>query len=467
LAPARKDAVGVAVVKSLAVDRIGWSLYLVIATAGQRRRPYMPVEKWQRLQARRVRQIVRHAFTSVPFYREAMSREGLTPGDFQTAEDLARLPTISRQDLLGRPEIFLSRQQPRGKCLKIRTTGTSGVPAEFWHDRRSLVRNIAYGQRELEVVRRTLNPGQENLTVAFRHPDSEYLRVHEYYRQTLVSSPRRTRSLVIASSGRPVEENVDLLHRLQPVVVSAAGSYLGPLLLHPNALRPGGWKPRVAAYTAELPTEGVVDRLRNEFNILVQPLYRSGESLKIAFGCEAHEGLHIHPDLCVVTAVDDAGRPVPPGQPGELVISNLLNRATVLLNYRIGDSGVLEDRPCPCGRTFPRIKKIEGRVGEVVRLPTGQVLETSIVGSVFKKRNDVARYQIVQQGPSFEIRFQPLVDCDPTLIEREVTEGYRNLLGPDAEINVVVVDKFDHDPSTKWRRVIVLPCHSDTAAGGT
>jgi phenylacetate-CoA ligase len=270
---------------------------------------------------------------------------------------------------------------------------------------------------------------------------------------------------VIASSARPVEENIELLHRLRPAVVSAAGSYLGPLLLHPNALRPGGWKPRVAVYTAELPLEGVLDRLRNEFEILIQPLYRSGEATKIAFGCEAQDGLHIHPDLIGVTVVDEQGRPVPAGRPGEIVISNLLNRATVLLNYSIGDRGVLEDRPCSCGRTFPRISKIEGRVGEVVRLPTGQVLETSIVGSVFKRRDDVARYQIVQQGRSFEIRFQPLADADPALIEREVADGYRRLLGRDAEIRIVVVDQFDHHPRKKWRRVIVQPCDTDPTSG--
>jgi hypothetical protein len=42
-----------------------------------------------------------------------------------------------------------------------------------------------------------------------------------------------------------------------------------------------------------------------------------------------------------------------PRTSGEVVVSNLVNRETVLLNYRLGDvAASLPDR-CPCGRSLP------------------------------------------------------------------------------------------------------------------
>jgi len=445
------------------LDRVGWTLVAAAASVGQPRRPYTAPARWRTLQAKRVRQIVTHAFESVPFYREWMARQGMTPAAFQTVEDLARLPLIDREDLMRQPEAFRSEAVRRERSFMLRTSGTSGAPAEFRHDRRSMVLNIAYGRRERAVVETLKGADPSRLVVAFRHPHGEYSRVHEYYRRTLLVPPRRTEHLVIESTAHPIERNIELLHRLRPAVVSAHGSYLGPLLLHPETLRPGGWRPAAAIYTADAPSENELAQLRGDWGIRVQSRYRSGEALKIAFSCEAEEGLHIHPDLCAVTVVDDQGRPLPPGDSGDIVISNLLDRATVLLNYRIGDRGAIDDRPCSCGRTFPKLASLDGRSEELVRLPNGRIFETSMATSVFKYRDDVVRYRIAQQDWRFEITVQPVAGADPRPIRHEVADGYRRLLGPDARIEVVIVDRFEHDERRKWRRIVVLPGDGDAA----
>jgi phenylacetate-CoA ligase len=85
------------------------------------------------------------------------------------------------------------------------------------------------------------------------------------------------------------------------------------------------------------------------------------EAGTIGFQCERREGFHLNVDLCAVRIVDAEGRTVPPGTSGDIVISSLDNRATVLLNYRIGDRGTLSPQPCPCGRSLPLLASLEGR----------------------------------------------------------------------------------------------------------
>ncbi len=436
------------------LHRLATTAAVVLAGVGQPGRPFRPRGSWERDQRARIQRMVRHARDTVPFYRDALRVLALDPEDFRDPTHLQRLPLVGRDDYMARPDAFRSRAIGPTHRVRLRTTGSTGPSAGFWHDRRSLIRNIAYGRRESAVLRGATGRDARPLTVVFRHPDSQFNRVQRFYDDALfIPARHRARSRTVPTD-RPLEENVELLRRLRPAVVSAHGSYLGEVLLHQDTLEPGGWRPAAAVYTADPPTGNGLCRLRDEHGIWVQSLYRSGEALKIAFGCEVGTGLHVHPDLVHLAVVDHAGRPVPNGETGDIVLSNLLNRATVLLNYRIGDRGVLSEEGCPCGRTFPLLKRLEGRSGDVIRLASGVVLETSDLARMFQGRDDVALFQIVQTGMAFEVRVRPKPDADGGRLRRHVVAACRGLLGPDAEIRVTFSDRLGMD-RRKWRPVIV------------
>lgn len=433
--------------------RLAASVGVTLASVGQPGRPFRPRAYWERVQLRRIRRMVRHARGSVPFYRQVLEARALTAGDFRSPADLLRLPLIGRDDYAARPDAFQSRVLDRNARVALRTTGSSGCPAEFWHDRRSMILNIAYGRRETAVQRGAVGRYSNPITIVFRHPGSEFNAVRRYYEDTLYIPSGRRRSRTV-STDRPMEQNIALLRRLRPRVVSAHGSYLGEILLRPGTLEPGGWRPAVAVYAADPPTESAARRLR-DLGIRVQSLYRAGEALKIGFSCEVGEGLHIHPDLVHLAIVDDEGVPVAPGETGDIVLSNLLNRATVLLNYRIGDRGSLSEEPCPCGRSFPLLKGLDGRSSDLVRLRSGLTLETADLTRVFRDRDDVIRFQVVQTDMSFEVRVRAAPGAEPDGLRREVARAYRRLLGPDADIRVTLTDRRLMNGDTKWRPVIV------------
>ena len=66
--------------------------YVGARAALERRIPFWLIERIERLQRHRVRLIVRHAYTTVPFYRDAMEQRGLKPGDFRSADDWPACP---------------------------------------------------------------------------------------------------------------------------------------------------------------------------------------------------------------------------------------------------------------------------------------------------------------------------------------------------------------------------------------
>ena len=98
-----------------------------------------------------------------------------------------------------------------------------------------------------------------------------------------------------------------------------------------------------------MPPHGGREFIEGTFGIPVFSRYNAMEAFKIGFFCEQRSGFHIHDDLCHVRIVGDDGQTLPPGQQGQVVISNLVNRATVLLNYRLGDVASISTARCACG----------------------------------------------------------------------------------------------------------------------
>ena len=75
--------------------------------------------------------------------------------------------------------------------------------------------------------------------------------------------------------------------------------------------------------------------------------YCAVESFKIGYFCEERTGFHLHEDLCHLRVLAADGREAAPGEPGEVVISNLVNHASVLLNYRLGDIATYSSEHLP------------------------------------------------------------------------------------------------------------------------
>ena len=95
-----------------------------------------------------------------------------------------------------------------------------------------------------------------------------------------------------------------------------------------------------------------------------------------------------------------------------MVISNLVNRGTVLLNYRFGDIGTISNEQCPCERTLPLLSELEGPAEDVIHLADGGWVHPRAVWGVIKQQTEVLQYQLIQHAPEhFELR---IVTADRT-----------------------------------------------------
>jgi phenylacetate-CoA ligase len=118
----------------------------------------------------------------------------------------------------------------------------------------------------------------------------------------------------------------------------------------------------------------VRELIETHFGIPVLSNYTAVAAFEIGYTCERRRGYHLCEDLTDLWIAGSDDRRCPAGELGEVVISNLVNRATVLLNYRLGDFARLSDERCSCGRTSRILSAVEGRVSELVHLASGDIV---------------------------------------------------------------------------------------------
>jgi phenylacetate-CoA ligase len=446
------------------LTKLGWSAYLGRQLAGQGRIPFATDVELAREQSRRVQAMVRHAYRTVPHYRETIDRLGLQPDAFRSAEDLARLPILERATLQRESERLTSTAIAPADRLTLRSGGSTGAPRAVHHSARSIVQNAAHGERERSIVTAALGKRVGYRETLIASPRSTAQEVQAFLRERIVQPKGVRVERQYLSVMDPVETTAERMATFAPDVVHGYGSYLAVLFAHMSANRSKFPLPRVVTFSSDGLSDAARRLIRDDLGVFVLGTYQSVEAFKIGFECGEGEGLHINTDLYPVRIVDAAGADVPPGEPGDVIVSNLVNDATVLLNYRLGDQAALLTEPCACGRTLPRMTQPLGRLDDWVLVGDTRV-HSQTVRTVFTDESEILQYQVMQRGPrDFLVS---LVTRTPQLdaaLERRIAERFRARLGAEVTVDVARVNDLPRTARGKVRAIVSM---SDTPSHGT
>jgi phenylacetate-CoA ligase len=446
------------------LTKLGWSAYLARQLARQSRFPFSTDTQLAQEQSRRVQAMVRHAYRTVPHYRETIDRLGLQPDAFRSAADLARLPILERDVLQRDPERLTSSAIGAHDRLTLRTGGSTGAPRAVHHSTRAIVQNAAHGERERSIIAAALGKRAGYRETVIGSPRSTAQEVQAHLRAHTVQPKGVRIERQYLSVLDLVETTAERMAAFAPDVVHGYGSYLAVLFAHVSANRSKLPLPRVVTFSSDGLSDAARRLIRDDLGIFVLGTYQAVEAFKIGFECGEGEGLHINADLYPVRIVDAAGEDVPAGEPGDVIVSNLVNDATVLLNYRLGDQAALLTERCACGRTLPRMTQPLGRLDDWILVGETRVHSQS-VRTVFTDESEILQYQVMQRASrDFLVS---LVTRAPELgaaLVRRIGERLRARLGEGVTVEVVRV----HDlPRTARGKVRAIVSMSDASAQGS
>jgi phenylacetate-CoA ligase len=413
---------------------------------------YVSPDALRELQETMLQRIVRHAARHVPYYRSTFETLGVSPMDIRTADDLRRLPVLQKRDLQVSGEHLLADNIEPDKRSLNRTGGSTGSPIQFWVDkarfdlrRASTDRHNAWaGLRPGDYCALLWGavidvPAQQVLSVSWKQ--------RALHRQIMLNTAQ--------TDDDGLHAFIQLVRKYRPrhMVAYAQSAYMFAEFCATNAIQDIHFETIIT--TAEMLLDTQREKIEATFGGKVFNRYGCREVSVIASECSEHNGLHVNADALIVEI--DRRREDPEGC-GRILITDLYNLSMPLIRYEIGDLGSwAADSICACGRTFPRLRRIEGRITEFLSFPCGKRVSGPSLTLVHSDMREVRQLQYVQTSE----RDVTLNVVTGTGFGDGTVNEIRRRLVPyfptSARLAVKVVDHIPREASGKYRFVKQAP----------
>ncbi len=356
----------------------------------------MPVDDLHELQGKRLRSLVRYVHDHSSFYRQRFREAGVEPDDIKKLSDVTKLPFTFKIDLRNTyptgmfclPENWVVRYHvSSGTTGKPTVVGYTQGDIDMWTE--SLARALtSVGLGREDVIQVSYGYGLFTGGLGLHY------------------GAERIGATVLPTGAGNTERQIELMQDLGSTAIACTPSYF----LHMNevAQKMGvsirdDTKLKAGIFGAEPWSDETRKRIEESTGIKAYDIYGTSEMSGPLFTeCHLQNGIHIWADLFLLEVIDPkTGEQVEDGERGELVVTTLNKWAFPLIRYRIGDITILNNEPCECGRTHPRIMRILGRTDDMI-VVRGINVFPSQVESVLMRIPEIGdHYQIIvdRKGP--------------------------------------------------------------------
>jgi phenylacetate-CoA ligase len=250
------------------------------------------------------------------------------------------------------------------------------------------------------------------------------------------------------------EDIMDFYHEIKkkrPTLLfgHAHSLYLVARFLNSNGL--ADIRPKGVIATAMVLHGHERSQIEETFGCRVTNRYGCEEVSLIASECEEHCGLHINMDALIVEMIRE-GKPVSPGQPGAIAVTDLTNYGMPFIRYVIGDVGVASDRVCGCGRKYPLIESVEGRTADYVLTPDGKYVSgISLTENFAMLLSGIKQLQIVQERIDYLVFRAVKAENFSEATELQIAGLVKERFGEKMTYSIQYVDSIPPERSGKYR----------------
>ncbi|MCD6483308.1 MAG: phenylacetate--CoA ligase family protein [Candidatus Aenigmarchaeota archaeon] len=352
----------------------------------------------QKLQLKKLKNIVQYAYKHVPFYRKYWKKNGFHPSKLKTLDDIGKIPPINKQIIKRNYNDFISIDfrdytdimEFKNVFLFMRSTsGTTGKPLRIY------LNYAAKYYLDSVYTRALMNIGYKPTKPLL------YFWWKKYPDRSVYHSFGLFRKIYVPISWTE-EKQLELIMKIKPEYIyyyPSALYIMSRIILKENI--DIGFKPKLIITHAELLTEKMRKKIENAFDTKVYDQYGSGESVKMAWECKERNGYHIDADAVFVEITDDKFEEVDYGETGKVLLTSFVNKAMPLIRYEIGDYATKADHDQmehKCGINLPvYIKRIEGRYEHSIKKKKKLLTQRMLLEkfqNVLDDINSIIKYQI-------------------------------------------------------------------------
>lgn len=400
-----------------------------------------PREKMKALQDELLTKQVKHVWEKVPYYRKKMEEKGVTPEDIRSADDLYKLPFLSKADLRDSYPYGLLGAQLKD-CVRIHSTsGTTGKRVMAFYTRHDLDLWEDCCARALCAA----GAGNEDVCqVSYGYGlFTGGMGLH--------GGSQKLGCLTVPISSGNTERQIMFIRDLNATILCCTPSYAAYLgeSMKELGLTPDEIPLKAGIFGAEAWSEEMRQDIQKTLGIKAYDIYGLTElsGPGVAFECSEQKGMHINEDHFIAEIIDpDTGEVLPEGAEGELVFTALDKEAYPLLRYRTRDICTLTRQKCSCGRTHVRMAKPKGRSDDMLII-RGVNVFPSQVETVLLNNGYAANYQIIVDRVNNTDTFDIKVEMTPEMFtdnvgeiearQKKLVDGLKAMLGIKAKVSLV------------------------------
>lgn len=427
----------------------------------------LPREQLTRIQDDRFRAMVAYVYETSPFWRRKLDEAGVHPGVLAGIGDLPQLPFCTRAELdaeqAEHPPFGEYTCTPRQTWMGIFTTsGTSG---------RKLKRAVSVRDWRLMIDRFYRHPAP---------PPGEIFMLLGPIDGLLgpavgVEAARERGAVPVLAGLWDTRTKVQAIAELRPGTIAGAASYIVHLSEVAREMGVDLSSCGVRSVTSfgepGAAVDATHDTIERRYGVeSVADGYGLTEVWPLGGNCPASPALHIADDIAAVECINpDTGVPLPEGETGEIVLTNLVGDTQPLLRYRSRDVGRLTfSRPCRCGSTVTRIERIEGRTDDMIWY-RGVNFFPSAVENIVRRHPDLSpEYRVVIDDapgglPTVTIQVEHVAGHDVgERLRQRVRDTLRGGLGVNPELEILSPGTLPRADQTKAKRVLDRRASSHT-----
>ena len=409
---------------------------------------WLPPAEVAAIQLQSLRELLQDVALHVPYYRDMFKQIGFDPAHIQSADDLQRLPFLTKAVIRANTE-RLKHEHAQG-LTRFNTGGSSGEPLIFFIANKRVSHDVAakwratrwwgvdIGDPEIVVWGSPIELGKQDRI--------------KHWRDKLL----RTQLLpAFEMSEAKLDQFIATIRAVKPRMLFGYPSALTHIAKHAQKRGVGmddlGIK--VAFVTSERLYDDQRATISQVFGCRVANGYGGRDAGFIAHECPAG-GMHLTADDIVVEIVHEDGQVQAPGVAGEIVVTHLSTNDFPFIRYRTGDIGVLGATPCSCGRGLPLLQDIQGRSTDFVVAADGTVMHGLSLIYILRDLTGVKSFKVVQETRLLtKVLLVTDAAFDPGSV-LQIVSGFKQRLGAEVAVDVSIVDTIPAEKSGKFRYII-------------
>lgn len=402
-------------------------------------------DKLTDFQNRRLKDLVMHSYKNIPYYQTLFNNCSLTPDDIKGIDDLQKLPILTRDLLRENNDILKDKSNNYRVKIAGSSSGTTGIPVKYIHDRQCESAGIAAGYALYNLSGWTL--GKRRLHI-WGNPASvsKWSRKSSRLKREVLN--QKNYPAFFLNDTEKYNNLLSVIKGYNPEFIDGYASSIGSFAswLREKDIKIKGVR---AVFTT---AENLTQNFREAITEVIGPvsdLYGSGEINGIAIQPINSNNYYILESHVVVERLDYNGS-------SELIVTDLDARYMPLIRYKLGDT---VDNVYPPddndGFPFQYFRFINGRTADFIKLNSGKIIHpVNLLGGTFiRKFPEIRKHKVIWDGAILNF----VLEAPETIDRNKLNETIRdNIMDYGVPFTVTIKNEILPSASGKYRYIEVV-----------